>query len=150
MKIELFKGKSLHDLAMERFDLLYSKLAKLFAPSYREAFIAAIYSEKRVVSSGDYAIVNPRRLDWLMRADFFVKGGYACSFEIAFKRPVLVVYRFENLLTAAYFLTLFEAVDKAYDRIVAQKPRDFAGHCEVVARQVEMHVRRIENELAKY
>ena len=149
MKIELFKGKSLHDLAMERFDLLYSKLEKISAPSYQDAFIALVYGETRVVSSGWLVIDHPRDFDSCMSADFFVKG-YVFTFKVAFRRPILIAYRFENLLTVAYFLTLFEAAGKAYDKIVSENPRDFAGHCKAVARQVDTFVRRIENELSKY
>lgn len=149
MKIELFKDKSLRDSAMEKFDLLYSKLKKINADSYRDAFVEAVSGEGKNVAYGVYRI-DPSFINAQMQAGFLVKGGYACRFEIAFKHPILVIYRFENLLTAAYFLTLFEAAGKAYDKIAAEKPRDFAGHCEAVARQVEMHVRRIENELSKY
>ena len=149
MKIELFKDKSLHDSAMEKFDLLYIKLRKSNAPSYREAFVEAVLGEGERVYSGGYGI-NPSFSDSYMQADFIVGGRYQCRFKVDFKRDILVFYRFENLLTAAYFLALFEEAGKAYDKIARRKPRDFMEHCEAVARQVDMCARRIEDELKKY
>lgn len=149
MKIELFKDKSLHDSAMENFDLLYSQLFKISAPSYREAFVALVYSRRRAVSSGCYGI-DPRDGDPHMQAEFILRGGYACRLRIAFKHPVLVLFRFENLLTAAYFFALFEEAGKAYDKIARRKPRNFIEHCQAVASQVDMYARRIKDELAKY
>lgn len=149
MKIELFKDKSLHDSAMEKFDLLYAKLKKINAPSYREAFVEAVLGEGGGVSCGGYGI-NPSFSDSRMQANFLVRGAYQCTFKVDFKRDILVFYRFENLLTAAYFLALFEEAGKAYDRIRKRHPRNFTEHCEAVARQADMYARRIEDELKKY
>ena len=153
MKIELFKDKSLHDSAMEKFDLLYSKLKKINASSYREAFVEAVLGEGGGVSCGGYGI-NPSFSDSHMQANFLVfprgGGAYGCTFKIDFKRDILVFYRFENLLTAAYFFALFEEAGKAYAKIKKRQPRNFDEHCEAVARQIDIYVARIEDELKKY
>lgn len=153
MKIELFKDKSLRDSAMEKFDLLYSKLKKINAGSYRDAFVEAVSGEGKNVAYGVYRI-DPSFSDANMEADFlvFARGGgdFGCNFKVKFKHDILLVYRFENLLTAAYFLALFEAAGKAFAEIKRRQPRNFENHCDAVARQVEMYVRKIENELSKY
>ena len=153
MKIELFKDKSLHDSAMEKFDFLYSKFKKINASSYREAFIEAVLGEGASVAYGTYGI-DPKNSSPSMTANFlvFARGGgfYACDFAVNFKRDILVFYRFENLLTAAYFLALFEEAGKAFAIIKKRQPRDFEKHCEAVARQIDMYGERIEDELKKY
>ena len=153
MKIELFKDKSLHDSAMEKFDLLYSKLWKINADSYREAFIETVLGEGGNVAYGTYGI-DPKDSSPSMTANFLVfardGGAYACTFGVNFKRDILLFYRFENLLTAAYFLALFEEAGKAYAKIKKRQPRNFEEHCEAVARQIDMYGERIENELKKY
>lgn len=153
MKIELFKDKSLRDSAMEKFDLLYSKLKKINADSYRDAFVEAVSGEGKNVAYGVYRI-DTSFINAQMQADFlvFAQGGgaYSCRFEVKFKHDILLFYRFENLLTAAYFLALFEEAGKAFAIIKKRQPRDFEKHCEAVARQIDMYGERIEDELKKY